>query len=761
MSYPVDLQSLNQKLQQNTPGNYRLDWAVSKQSHIRFKTTTTKDTAIILNQIWAKAIAKTTGSKYYTQDKYIRLNSDFLDDTVTFTIYPNATIMLQGKSSHKWADRYIEKIYRLVQCEIEDIKHELNNENSSLLEESATEVKGICAICDEENNDEMIHCDIKSCNAWIHNKCDGLSENEAREIKPYYCSQCRSTYNLKTTTRSRDKNSVQVSSKLYTSFGISNILDEISEEKTALDDDSALQYLKTVHQSLLNMNDAEEDEELEDSAIEELKDISKTVADRFKLVIEETEKNLSLNNTNSEQSRPNQQISTPDCSNKTNATTKSNEVDCSTKTSEATKSNDDVDCKGYLSIEKKLQKSQNHNKSLNDRLQAVTKRLISTEGGLAKANREIDRLKTLLQEKDEKEAAKSNDLTAKNIEIEEYEKKQCNLKKTIDSMTQSLLNKDREIDKLYQQHGKEKEKSNEKSKEIEKLKDKLNQPNPNNHSKTALHNIEGYCEFRHVEEVSQITLKYLKIKQENEALSQQIHFDNFSKENLNSLLEKANHKIQKLQTNEKALIKRNNDLIRKIDTMNKEAYTENLSDENRDWSTIDVTQEDLNSEDKEISNYRDALVSTPKPKRKNSDSSHSSDSTNATDCAKRMNKNNKSTTGKITDMLQSLTSHLQKYFEEKSHVVPNVENWNIKNHDPHNLRQRPVCKFFTGKGCNSARCVYYHPPVTSSEIHHQSPRATPTARNIQNKKDEICWFYQRNLCRYDDNQCRYQHPHNY
>ena len=421
MSYPVDLQSLNQKLQQNTPGNYRLDWAVSHQSHIRFKTTTTKDTAIILNQIWAKAIAKTTGSKYYTKDKYIRLNSDFLDDTVTFTIYPNATIMLQGKSSHKWADRYIEKIYRLVQCEIEDIKHELNNENSSLLEESATEVKGICAICDEENNDEMIHCDIKSCNAWIHNKCDGLSENEAREIKPYYCSQCRSTYNLKTTTRSRDKNSVQVSSKLYTSFGISNILDEISEEKTALDDDSALQYLKTVHQSLLNMNDAEEDEELEDSAIEELKDISKTVADRFKLVIEETEKNLSLNNTNNEQSRPNQQISTPDCSNKTNETTKSNEVDWSTKTSEAKKSND-VDCKGYLSIEKKLQKSQNHNKSLNDRLQAVTKRLISTEGGLAKANREIDRLKTLLQEKDEKETAKSNDLTAKNIDIEEYEK---------------------------------------------------------------------------------------------------------------------------------------------------------------------------------------------------------------------------------------------------------------------------------------------------------------------------------------------------
>ena len=312
MSYPVDLQSLQHKLQQNTPGNYRLDWAVSKESHIRFKVTTTKDTAIILNHIWAKAIAKVTGSKYTTQDKYLRLNADFLDDTVTFTIYPNGTIMLQGISSHKWADRYIEKIYTLVQSEIEENKQEMkSSEDSSILEESATEVKGICAVCDQENNDEMVHCDIKSCNAWIHNTCEGLSEKEAQEIKPYYCSQCRSTYNLKTTTRSREKSNHQVSSKLYTSLGISNITEEVLEENTALDESSALQYLKTVHQSLIDMNEDEEDETSDDSAIEELKDLTKNVAQRFKLAIEEEENNTSKQSLKELQTPT--QIPTPKC----------------------------------------------------------------------------------------------------------------------------------------------------------------------------------------------------------------------------------------------------------------------------------------------------------------------------------------------------------------------------------------------------------------------------------------------------------------
>ena len=747
MSYPVDLQSLQHKLQQNTPGNYRLDWAVSKESHIRFKVTTTKDTAIILNHIWAKAIAKVTGSKYTTQDKYLRLNADFLDDTVTFTIYPNGTIMLQGISSHKWADRYIEKIYTLVQSEIEENKQEMkSSEDSSILEESATEVKGICAVCDQENNDEMVHCDIKSCNAWIHNTCEGLSEKEAQEIKPYYCSQCRSTYNLKTTTRSREKSNHQVSSKLYTSLGISNISEEVLEENTALDESSALQYLKTVHQSLIDMNEDEEDETSDDSAIEELKDLTKNVAQRFKLAIEEEENNTSKQSLKELQTPT--QIPTPKCV---------------TQINETNSTNNNSQHNGILSTEKKLIKSQNHNKSLNDRLQAVTKRLISTEGGLAKANREIDRLNTILKAKEENENDISNVLTEKNNEIKDCEKNETILRKTIDNMQHALLEKDREIDRLHQQNSKVKEKLNDKSKEIEELKANLHQVNTNKNCNTELHNIEGYCEFRHQEEVTQIRLNNMKLRQENEALSQQVHFDNYSKENLNTLLEKADYKIKKLKNNENALIKRHNDLIQMIDTMNKEAYTENLPSSNRDWSVIDATEGNLSNEagDKEIPNYRDALVSTPKPPRKNSNSSQTSNSTSSTECAERMKTNNKNTTGRIADMLNSLTSQLQKYFDEKSQVSRHEDTWNVKNHDPYNLRKRPVCKFLTSKGCYSARCIYYHPPNGTTNPQNPPSQETSTPMNRQNKKDEICWFYQRNQCRYEDNQCRYQHPPNY
>ena len=775
MAYPVNLNNLQCKLEEFTPGNYRLDWAASNEAPIRFKITTTKDSAIILNHIWAKAISKVTGSKYTTKDKYLRLNTDFLDDTVTFTIYPNGTVMLQGNSSHKWADRYIEKIYKLIQCDIEDNKQDLNkNEESSLLDESTIEVKGICAVCDQEDNDEMIHCDIKSCNAWVHNKCDGLSEEEAQEIEPYYCKHCRSTYNLKISPRKNLSYSSDISSKLYTSFGVANISQEIISDKIVVDENLALQYLKAVHVNLESMNEEDVDD-TGDEAIEELKDITKNVANKFRYAIEETEKNLSLNLSNRDLSTS-QQISTPICTQNNlslnqpnqdlfisqNISTIGSQINSANRNENDHENDTRMSPKnsGYLSAEKKLQKSQNQNKSLNTRLQAVTKKLINTEESLAKANHEIDKLKSIIQKYEQNNVEIQNDLKVQKEIIEKSNEKQNTMINTIDSLTDKLLDKDREIDTLSQLNAKEKMLLENKCQENQQLKSQL-KPHKKKNCKSALHDIKGYCQFRQNEEIEQLKLHCLKISKENEALTHQVYFDSSTKENMNQLMEEAEHKIRKLESNENALIKRNKDLIFQIDKMNKEAYTENLSKPNSDWSTIDITHDNTDDENEISTEYRDALVSTPKS-RKNSESSQSSNTTNSSSCAKRMKENNKNTKEKISDMLHSLQSYMERYFNEKPSVTTQEnENWNVKNHDPHNHRKRPICKFLTGKGCFSDRCIYYHPPSNASNLPTTPPPEKSTRSYSQYKKDEICWFYQRNMCRYNDSECKYQHPQNY
>ena len=204
--------------------------------------------------------------------------------------------------------------------------------------------------------------------------------------------------------------------------------------------------------------------------------------------------------------------------------------------------------------------------------------------------------------------------------------------------------------------------------------------------------------------------------------------------------------------------------------MNKEAYTENLPHPNIDWSTIDITQEDHpeNLQNSNVRNelsqsYKEKLVSTPKPKRRSNSRSSETVRSNSTPENEQINNQKtpnpaRTDSQKISNMLLSLRSHLQRYFEENTESTqPEKENWHLQNPDPQNLRRRPICKFYTGKGCYSQRCIYYHPPNTALNNHSQQQERPAINAN---QREEPCWFYLRSRCKYGD-QCRYDHPEQY
>ena len=768
MSLPLNLKNLSEKLQHNIPGNYRLDWAGTLKSPIRYKTNTTKDTAKVLNIIWANAISKVTGCKYVTEGKYIRLNSDYLDDTITFTIYTSGTIMIQGNSSLKWADRYIDKLYKLIQSDIEDQKSEMNKTGESSILEQTFEVKGVCALCDEEDDDEMMHCDIKTCNAWVHNKCEGLNEQQAREVKPYYCRHCRSTYNLKITRKTISDalpiSSTQPPSIIDINISKPELLDELTEQNTH--NNSSLDYLKNVHSNLENLND-EESLNSNDSVLEELKNLTKNVAEAFKEEIKQREKNNSLNTAQKDTSK---YIHTP---HKTDPV-HNKEITTQPKKEETPRI--------YLSAEKKLLKVQNQNKSLNTRLQTVTNKLLSTEGQLIKANQEIGKLKASLQAKSETlyDEEKMNDIKAEmnhlkitkdsiKAELDKKYKENKEIKDIqhqkelkIQDLNQIINQKDddnsqkiNQIQLLNKAIDEQNQDLSRKSNEIEHLKGRLNNFLKKLKCKTSLHEVEGYCEFRDAEQITQLKLNCKKLQEENTALLNQTLFDDTVKANLNDLLNKADVRVNQLRKNENELMKRNRELVRQIEmVMNETGHEKNseiAKSECTEYDTVDSLS-DTNSQRHLSNDETDRKISTPvrrKPPNVSSKDDQDKKSIPLTDPV-------------FTEVLYSLESQLKRFFNENTKTNENLNtNSNNYHHDPNNKRNRPICKFYTNKGCNSDRCIYYHPPNLNSSINHSQPPLEMSRRYSQSKKDQICWFYQRNICKYDDNECQYLHPNSY
>ena len=188
------IKDLVTKLTTSAPKNFKLEWKGDLLSPIRYKTVTTKETAKILSQIWTDVIRKVTNCPIVNLKKYTRINVPYDEDTVTITIHPTATIMFQGKSSYDWADVHIERVNKEVDTEIRERKSKLNLPNEADISTRSVDVYGVCAICDQANNDEMLEC--AHCFSWTHSSCEGLSEKEARKLK-YYCKYCKFRYGLK------------------------------------------------------------------------------------------------------------------------------------------------------------------------------------------------------------------------------------------------------------------------------------------------------------------------------------------------------------------------------------------------------------------------------------------------------------------------------------------------------------------------------------------------------------------------------------
>ena len=291
-----------------------------------------------------------------------------------------------------------------------------------------------------------------------------------------------------------------------------------------------------------------------------------------------------------------------------------------------------------------------------------------------------------------------------------------------------------------------------KSNEIEHLKGRLNNFLKKLKCKSSLHEVEGYCEFRDAEQITQLKLNIKKLNEEKTALLNQTLFDDTVKANLDDLLNKADARVNQLRKNEAELMKRNRELVRQIEmVMNNAGHEKNSEIANSEYDTVDSLS-DTNSERNMSNDESERKISTPVRKKPNDDS--------------KTDQNKKSiplTDPAFTEVLYSLESQLKKFFNENRKTNENLNtNSNYYHHDPNNKRNRPICKFYTNKGCNSDRCIYYHPPnPNSSMINCSQPPLERSRRYSQSKKDEICWFYQRNICKYDENECQYLHLHNY
>ena len=113
------------------PRRYKLEWGGKPESPIRFKVFSTKQTVEILNKIWIKAFSKTLNCIFHTYKKYIRSNIPYKNETVTLSVFPNGTIMFQGKKSVEWVCQHIEQITKEVESDIDDQKGNLDKSDES------------------------------------------------------------------------------------------------------------------------------------------------------------------------------------------------------------------------------------------------------------------------------------------------------------------------------------------------------------------------------------------------------------------------------------------------------------------------------------------------------------------------------------------------------------------------------------------------------------------------------------------------------
>ena len=651
------MNAIKVKLQNCIPGDYRLHWNATKKQPIRYKINSTKQTAEKLNLIWAKEISKATGCKYINGPQYIRINTDYLDHTVTFSIFPNGTIMMQGKTSYTWADEKMEDICRKIQSEIEDSKkskNDLDESSDSSLFDDSISIKGICIVCNEEDDKNMFHCDIKTCNAWIHYHCDGLDESEASEMPIYYCKFCRTTYNLKIPRRQLNITENSVSSKIVTSLGLPSLPedDSLNDIESSINTDPELLYLKAVHTSLMNVNDSE-DELNDPQEITELKLLAKEVSEVYKKEIAEKEKNIQehdvskmsttvtqTTNEDTKESSPKPTTETEKDENQNNA--KSNKSFQDKKSQTFIKNNDEKLLKSEQTIKElkstinemkeKLEKSEHEIsrvKKLEDKIKELeetnktaNQKLVKSENTSKSlkisltASEELSQ-KNLLKIKEQREKivhleVENIELTKKVQTLAPNEPCECT-SKTEYNQCKEMLEKTQSkliLANTINENLKANLKTVNKDKEI--LRTKLNKIRSENMPDciNGLHEVEGYCEFRYDMKLTQLKLDYDEVNKKNETLERQIEYDKIVIANQNKLLETAGKNIRTLSYEDAKLNKRNQNLINQKDILSGQADTTltKKSKTDEEWSTMNESNDELNSS---IS-YSDAVKSTPK-----------------------------------------------------------------------------------------------------------------------------------------------------
>ena len=128
-------EKLKTKLLSCLPKIYKLDWKGKKNEPVRFRTNAVSSDVVILNTIWTEMLEKITRCQHVKNDQYIRINTDYSDETTMISIFPTGTIMFQGATCLTWLDEYIENICSEIEAEIDD--HKLQSSDESLLSETS------------------------------------------------------------------------------------------------------------------------------------------------------------------------------------------------------------------------------------------------------------------------------------------------------------------------------------------------------------------------------------------------------------------------------------------------------------------------------------------------------------------------------------------------------------------------------------------------------------------------------------------------
>ena len=191
---------LQEKLKKWCPPHYIPVWNENPNEPVRFKISNHEISIKTLNMVWAEVLSEMTNSKYIDNGDYIRVHTNSGKQTIAISIYPSGTVMFQGTAVHAWLTKYVIQICKKVTKLINKPGLFLNNPDPlDKISKKEITIFGLCMVCNKADNDEMLQCEDTRCRTWIHNRCENLTEDEARNKSSYLCPNCRKDPQLEST----------------------------------------------------------------------------------------------------------------------------------------------------------------------------------------------------------------------------------------------------------------------------------------------------------------------------------------------------------------------------------------------------------------------------------------------------------------------------------------------------------------------------------------------------------------------------------